>query len=295
VEHSILPREKLRHLSGRDPEPSMATLAKLFSVLLDKRDAWQHLGKLNAIDITSARLTKYVLARREEKAANASIRMELTLYGKMLNLGLREGLVGIRPKLPTVAVSNTRSGFFEPDKFVAVVKALPAHLRGFIQFLYLTGWRRGEAEALQWRQVNMRTGVIRLDPGTTKNEEGRAFPFKASQMLVSLMNSQRYYTTLVEQKTGTIVPYVFHNEGQPIGDFRDSWRKACTAAEVPGKLVHDLRRTAVRNMERAGVPRSVAMQISGHKTESIYKRYAVTNENDLAEGIKKIERLHFGA
>jgi integrase len=108
------------------------------------------------------------------------------------------------------------------------------------------------------------------------------------------MNSQRYYTSLVEQKTGTIIPYVFHNEGQPIGDFRDSWSKACKAAGVAGKLVHDLRRTAVRNMERAGASRSVAMRISGHKTESIYKRYAVTNEKDLAEGIKRIERLHFG-
>jgi integrase len=58
------------------------------------------------------------------------------------------------------------------------------------------------------------------------------------------------------------------------------------------KLVHDFRRTAVRNLERAGVPRSVAMKLTGHKTESVYRRYAIVAAADLVEGVKKLAALH---
>ena len=77
-----------------------------------------------------------------------------------------------------------------------------------------------------------------------------------------------------------------------IRDFRKVWKNACAAAGVPGRIPHDLRRTAVRNLERAGVPRSVAMQLTGHKTESVYRRYAIVSESDLAEGTAKLAALH---
>lgn len=66
-----------------------------------------------------------------------------------------------------------------------------------------------------------------------------------------------------------------------------SWREACKKAGVPGRVLHDLRRSAVRNLERAGVSRSVAMKMTGHKTESVYRRYAIVSESDLREaGVK---------
>jgi len=85
---------------------------------------------------------------------------------------------------------------------------------------------------------------------------------------------------------------VFHRNGRPIKDYRGSWKKSCEKAQVPGRIPHDFRRTAVRNLERAGVPRSVAMQLTGHKTESVYRRYAIVSESDLAEGVAKLAALY---
>jgi integrase len=80
--------------------------------------------------------------------------------------------------------------------------------------------------------------------------------------------------------------------GKRVGDFRKSWKKACRAAGVPGGLVHDFRRTAVRNFERAGVPRSSAMKLTGHKTEAVYRRYAIVDGAMLKEAVVKLAALH---
>jgi len=85
---------------------------------------------------------------------------------------------------------------------------------------------------------------------------------------------------------------VFHRRGKPIKAFYGAWALACKKAGVPQRIPHDFRRTAVRNLERAGVPRSVAMKITGHKTEAVYRRYAIVSEADLSDGLKKLARLH---
>jgi integrase len=89
----------------------------------------------------------------------------------------------------------------------------------------------------------------------------------------------------------TTIPYVFHRKG-PIRDLYKRWREATKAAKIPDRLIHDLRRTAVRNLERAGVPRFVAMKLTGHKTEAVYRRYAIVAKADLTEGVEKLARLH---
>jgi integrase len=145
------------------------------------------------------------------------------------------------------------------------------------------------------------------EPGTTKNDEGRVFPFAALRPLETLLRAQREKTDVVERAEAVICPWVFHRAGAPIKNFRGAWEKACIAAgffrgvSAPGssvvrkkatKLFHDFRRTAVRNLERAGVPRSVAMKLTGHKTESVYRRYAIVSEADLTQGVKKLNALH---
>jgi integrase len=142
-----------------------------------------------------------------------------------------------------------------------------------------------------WKHVNLKDGWINLEPGETKNDEGREFPFTPE--LREVLFLQRERVRQIEKATGQIVPWVFClPNGNRIGDFRKAWAKACKDAGVPGRLVHDLRRTAVRNLERAGVPRSAAMKLTGHKTEAVYRRYAITDSAMLQDAVAKLALLH---
>ena len=94
--------------------------------------------------------------------------------------------------------------------------------------------------------------------------------------------------------TGQLIPWVFHRDGKPIKDYYGGWDEACRLAGYPDRVAHDLRRTAVRNLERAGVPRSAAMKMTGHKTESVYRRYAIVDEAMLRESAEKLAAFHYG-
>lgn len=107
----------------------------------------------------------------------------------------------------------------------------------------------------------------------------------------ALLEDQRARTSSLVAATGEAIPTVFHRHGAPIKDFRAAWLAACTRAGLVGKIPHDFRRTAVRNLERAGVSRSVAIQLTGHKTESVYRRYAIVAGADLREGVAKLATL----
>ena len=158
-----------------------------------------------------------------------------------------------------------------------------------IQFGALTGWRvQSEVLPLTWDGVDFQAGIVRLEPGTTKNREGRIFPFSVLPPLETLLMNQLKRTREVERARDRILPWVFHRNGAPIRDIRGAWRTACKKAGLEGAWIHDLRRTAVRNLERAGVPRSTAMKLTGHKTESVYLRYAIVEEEMLREGVGKL-------
>ena len=109
-----------------------------------------------------------------------------------------------------------------------------------------------------------------------------------------MLRTQWERTFSLELTTGQSIPTVFHwNDRGTIKAihakvFYRRWKEACRLAGVPTRIPHDPRRTAVRNLERAGVPRSVAMKLTGHKTEAVYRRYAIVCEADLTEGLKKL-------
>ena len=260
-------------------------------------DAINHLrvpfGGMKAIDITADRVTAYTAARKAQQAANATINRELSALRRMFRLGERAGKVAGRPYVALLREDNVRTGFFEPEQFAAVQARLPEDLRPAVEFAYLTGWRlKSEVLALQWWQVDFEAGMVRLEPGSTKNADGRVFPFAALPTLEILLRTQAERTRAIERASGSIIPWVFHRHGSPIQYFRRTWIRACRLAGLPDRLPHDFRRTAVRNLERAGVPRSVAMKLTGHKTESIYRRYAIVAEQDLKDGVAKLAALH---
>ena len=198
----------------------------------------------------------------------------------------------VRPYIPMLAEAAPRSGFFEREEFERVRSQLPEAIRPVVTFAYLTGWRvHSEILSLQWRNVDMKAGILTLDPGSTKNKDGRTFPFGVMAELQTLLEGQRRATTKIENARDLICPWVFHRNGRRIKDFRKAWEQACEAAGVPGRIPHDFRRTAVRNLERAGVSRSMAMKLTGHRTESVYRRYAIVSEADLSEGARKLGAL----
>lgn len=245
--------------------------------------------KANAI--TEDRISAYIAERVSEGAANGTINRELTTLRRMFRLGMRAKRLATVPAFDMLGEATARAGFFEPAEFNAVEARLPAEVKPVARVAYITGWRvASEILTRQWKHVDFGAGFLRLDPGETKNGKGRMFPFTPE--LRAALEEQRKRTTAIEQATGQLIPWTFHRNGQPIRAFRRSWAKACAGAGVPGRIPHDLRRTAVRNLERAGVPRSTAMALVGHETESIYRRYAINDETMLKEGIERLARLH---
>jgi integrase len=244
-----------------------------------------HFGASRALAIGTDRINEYTAERLQAKAAPATIGMELACLRRMFTLAMQAGKVAQCPYVPRLHVSNTRQGFFEEPEFRAILAQLPEYLRPPMTFCYLTGWRKSEVLSLKWANVSFPAQEIRLEPGTTKNDDARSFPFSVYPPLADLIYAQR-------ARTPQSVEFVFHHDGKPILDYRSAWRTACAAAKLPGKLVHDFRRTAVRNLERAGVPRSVAMKLTGHKSEAVYRRYAIVSPRDLVAGVEKLAQLH---
>lgn len=239
------------------------------------------------LTLSTADVRAYVATRKDAGAANATINRELAILKRMFSLAVQAGKLHAKPHIPMLQENNTRRGFFEREQFEAVRAHLPEDVRGVVTFAYLTGWRlRSEILPLEWRQVDWTGRVVRLDPGTTKNGDGRSFPFTAA--LEQLLREQ-FAEHQRLQASGRLVPLVFHRAGERIRTFRGAWATACEAAHVPGRILHDFRRTAVRNLERASVPRSAAMAMVGHKTEAIYRRYAIVDAGVLREAAAKID------
>lgn len=246
--------------------------------------------------ITTADVRAFTKRRLDAKASAGEINRELAVLKRMFSLAVKGNKLMVRPHIPMLQEDNVRSGFFEREMFEAVRAQLPAPIRPIATFAYLTGWRiQSEILPLQWRHVDLKAGTVRLDPGTTKNRDGRLFPFGDHlPELRDVLKAQRHDTTAQETAGGKICPWVFHRSGRRVKGFRKAWANACTAAGCPTMIPHDLRRTAVRNLERAGVSRSVAMQLTGHKTEAVYRRYAIVSEGDLGAGLEKLGQLGAG-
>jgi integrase len=289
------------------PTVERTSLADLIAMLLNDyrvngrrsldrmEDASNHLTSFfrdaRAVDITPDRVTAYVAFRQREEAANATINRELAALKRMFRLAEKAEKVDRRPYIAMLAENNIRTGFFEHDQFQAVLHHLPVDLQPVFEVAYVTGWRvRSEILTRQWQHVDFQAGWLRLEPGETKNREGRMFPLTPE--LREVLERQRARTEALQRATGRIVPWIFHREGEPIRYFRRPWLTACKRAGLPGRLPHDFRRTAVRNLERANVPRSVAMKLVGHKTEAIYRRYAIADESMLREAAAKLSALH---
>jgi len=249
-------------------------------------------GFNKAIQIKAPRVRMYVKKRQDEGASNGSINRELAALKRMFSLAAGVKL-SFSPKIQRLEENNARQGFVDHGGFLAVRDGLPDYLRDPVTFLYLSGWRSGEMKGVELRDVDMAGRVIRLRPEISKNKNGRVLPLVGDLLEVV----QRAW-----QRRRLDCPYLFHLNGQPIGDFRKSWWKACIQAglgrmevqedkrnKYVGMIPHDLRRTAIRNMIRAGIPEKISMELSGHKTRNIFDRYDIVSEDDLARATEQLQ------
>jgi integrase len=271
-----------------------------------------HFGVWRAADVTAEAVDGYILQSQQAGLAAATINRSTQLLAQAFKLAIERKHLSSAPQIRHLSEKgNARQGFFSDADFNALKEKLPEHLRDFVHFGYLTGWRKGEIASLCWADVE--GDLVRLRGENSKNGEGRSvFVTGNSADLIKRRRAQRQ----VETTTGALLSaFVFHQKGLPIGDFRKAWATACVAAGLghfvcdrckqavsghrcmgcggetryTGRIFHDLRRTAVRNMVRAGVPERVAMTISGHKTRAIFDRYNIVNEADLREAMQRTE------
>ena len=191
----------------------------------------------------------------------------------MFQLAIRRGQLERMPLFPKRLEENPpRDGFFEHDEYLKVRAQLPTSFQDVLDFAYYSGWRRNEILELTWDEVDVNGGVIRLPPRRSKTRTGRVLPI--SPPLQQVLKRRR--RVQLPQN-----PRVFGRDGVTVRAWRTALRDACRKAKVPHRLLHDCRRTAARNLIRAGVPERIAMLLTGHKTRAVFDRYNIVNEREL--------------
>lgn len=256
------------------------------------RRLMEHFKEIRVLYITTPLIQEYILKRQNEGLANATINRHLSALKRMLHLGARQTPPKVLhiPYIPMLKENNARTGFFEHNEFLALRRALPDYLKPVVTIAYCTGFRRKEIVSLRWDHVNMERKRIVLEAGITKNNEGRVV-----YMTDDLYRVLSGWKQLRDTRFPSFPLVCFRLEGGKavvIGDFRKVWNRALEKIGLEGKILHDFRRTAVRNMVRAGIPEPVAMRISGHKTRSVFDRYNITSEVDIQKAAGKLDALY---
>jgi integrase len=237
-----------------------------------------YFGKIRAQRLTTDLMDRYRAQRTAAGKSDSTANRELSILRTSFHNARKRTppKVLVVPYFPIVAETTIRKGFLTDEQHDTLLKELPAELKGLFITGYITGLRKGEITSIQWPQVDFEAGLITLGKGETKNDEARSVPIIDGDMrdLLTAAKKER------DEKWPSS-PWVFNRAGEPIRDFRWSWDEACKRAGVPDLKFHDLRRTAVRNMRRAGIPQVIRMKISGHKTDSMERRYNIVDGDDL--------------
>jgi integrase len=254
---------------------------------LKKLDA--DFGFVRATELTSEQIDTY---KREQIAAEykpATINRTLVFLTRCYSLAIERGHLNARPRVELLPVHNARQGFFEDADFRKVLGFLPADLKDYCLFAFLTAWRKSEANCLLWKYLE--NGVLAIPAEETKSGVKRSVVISGE--LVEIIERRKAAKSF-ERADGTtgISQYIFHRDGERIIEFRKAWATACKKAGFAGRLFHDLRRSGVRNMIRAGVPQNVAMKISGHETIAMFKRYDIGSDADLKAAQESVTRYN---
>ncbi len=242
-------------------------------------------GHFRAVALTPDLVRSYTEMRRSENLSNAKINRETEMLSAAFSLAFKEDRLARKPYIPHLPENNARSGFFEEGEHKLMLQHLESPMDDIARFAYVCGWRKEEIRTLRWENVDRSAKEVRLFD--SKNGQGRVLPLDPETwaLFERLWTARQFQTP----RGTALSEYVFHRQGDPIGEanFEKLWRRARVKAGLPGKLFHDYRRTAARNMIRAGVPQAVAMAITGHKTDSMFRRYNIVTTDDKREALKR--------
>jgi integrase len=241
-------------------------------------------GCERAMCVTGARVQQYIRHRQDETAAHGTINRELHILRRAFSLAVEHKRLSKMhmPEFPHLSEEeNVREGFVEKGDIDAILSHLKdADVRDFVAWAFWTGMRRGEVSKLTWAAFDRETSTLILPGKSAKTKKPRKLVLEGiyREMIARRLTARRLDCQLI-----------FHRNGKPMGAFRKAWASARKKAGVSGLLFHDLRRTAVRNMIRAGIDKTVAKKISGHRTDAIFDRYNITSDEDIRDAMQKNE------
>src|SRR5579872_2419688 len=258
-------------------------------------------GSMSARELGTDDFNRYIDMRRKAGAANGTINREMAALKRMFHLARHGNPPKLRelPIFPTrLKESPPRQGFVEDQNYTVLLRhAEEPWLKGLIATAYSFAFRKGELLLeMKVRQLDLEARTLRLYAGTTKNDEGRVIMLteEVCELLRACVANKRPED------------YVFTRGSEPVRDFRGAWWALCIKAGLGkfvkrrdrqgkersqwhGLLFHDLRRSAARNMVRYGISEGVVMKIGGWKTRSVFARYTIVSDADIAEVAGKIE------
>jgi integrase len=253
-------------------------------------------GEYRAVELSAERIDKYIEERLVEKTGTkgehipgdrpASVNRTTQVLSQCFSLAIRRGHLSRAPYVRHLSeAGNARQGFFSEQELAAVIEKLPADLRDFTRFAAATGMRKGEISSLTWSDIE--GDVLTLRGEHSKNGESRSIPLVGE--LAEIVERRKAARQVKENGTARMVEFIFHRAGEPVARFNKSWATACRLAKCSGKLFHDLRRSAARNMVQAGVPQATAQRVSGHKSSSMFSRYSIICTDDLRTALEKTQ------
>lgn len=249
-------------------------------------------GRVEVRALTTEMVQSYILKQQEAGYSNSSINKVLACLNRALVLAERNRRIQQKPYIPLLKPSAPREGFYTDEKWQRLKAAMqhPARVHAWpvLETARLTGCRISELigdHGLEWRNVNLKEGWIRLEGGTTKNGDGRTIPIlPALHPVLSALWDER-----LQQQS--ITPWVFTLRGKPIASIRSAFESARAEAGLPERKIHDTRRTFRRYLALAGVPDKVGQAILGHKDLRTYQAYFPVVDADKAEAANELQKV----
>jgi integrase len=264
----------------------------------------EHLGTVRASDVTTARLWRLVSQWQASGREDATINRYLETLRRAYRIATTATppKVAIVPTIPVLAEHNARSGYVERATYEALLQALEARdavIRDMTEWAWWTGMRVGAIAQLAWSVVDRETWTLTVPGSAQKNRKPIKFPL--NEALRAVLERAHARRMARAKDAGALERLIFWRvyDGRPrpglqrgdvtrVVDFRQVWASACREARAGRILFHDFRRTALRNLRRAGVDRRTCMLISGHLTEATFERYLIDRDLEIGTAMDKV-------